>query len=111
MATYSTGLSASWDGSAFTEVFDISVQFASGPRKDRAAVASTTGWTDEAGTVSISAYGVTNMDSFQFGARKPLVLSGGGIGLTFDAVCTGVSATPQLNGVTRYTFTAKLLDT
>ena len=111
MATYSTGLSASWDGTDFTEVFDLSVQLASGDRKDRASVASSTGWTDEAGTVSVSAYGVSNMDSFQFGARKPLVLSGGGVSLTVNAVCTGVSATPQLNGVTRYTFTAKLLDT
>ena len=110
MATYSTGLSASWDGFAFTEVFDVSVELASGPRKDRALVASSTGWTDEVGTVRISAYGTDNMDSFQFGARKPLVLSGGGISLTVNAVCTGVSATPELNGVTRYTFTAKLLD-
>jgi hypothetical protein len=50
------------------------------------------------------------MNTGEYGKRKDFAVSGGGVSLTFKAVCTGVSATPQLNGVTRYTFTAKLLD-
>ena len=110
MATYSTGISASWGGSSFAEIYDISLPLYGGERKDRNVSGATAGWTDEVGTVSISCYSNTNLNVSEYGQRKSLVISGGGMSLTSNAVCTGVSATPQLNGVTRYTFTAKLLD-
>lgn len=110
MATYSTGISATWGGSAFAEVYELGLPLLGGVRKDRSADMSSQGWTDEIGDVSISAYGNANMTTDEYGKRKLLVVSGGGIDLTFNAVCTGVSATPELNGVTRFTFTAKLLD-
>jgi hypothetical protein len=50
------------------------------------------------------------MSTGEYGKRKQLVVSGGGVSLTINAVCTAVSATPEVNGFTRYTFTAKLLD-
>jgi hypothetical protein len=110
MATYSTGLSATWGGVAFTEVYEVGVPLFGGVRKDRSTSGTTQGWTDEVGDVSISCYGTHNVNTQEYGQRKPLVISGGGVSLTFNAVCTGVSATPELAGVTRYTFTAKLLD-
>jgi hypothetical protein len=110
MATLSTGLSATWGGVAFTEVYEIGVPLFGSVRKDRSTSGTTQGWTDEVGDVSISCYGTDNVNTNEYGQRKPLVISGGGVSLTFNAVCTGVSATPELNGVTRYTFTAKLLD-
>ena len=39
-----------------------------------------------------------------------LVISGGGVSLTEQAVYEGFTATPELNGVTRYTVTLRLLD-
>jgi len=111
MATYSTGISATWGGAAFTEVYEIGVPLYGGIRKDRSASSSSTGWSDEVGDISISAYGTANMTVAEYGKRKSLSVSGGGVSLTYNAVCTAVSATPELNGVTRYTFTAKLLDT
>jgi hypothetical protein len=110
MATYSTGLSATWGGVAFTEVYELGVPLFGGVRKDRSFSGTSQGWTDEVGDVSISCYGTHNINAQEYGQRKPLVVSGGGVSLTFNAVCTGVSATPEVNGVTRYTFTAKLLD-
>lgn len=110
MATFSTGISATWGGVPFVEVYELALPLLGGVRKDRSSNMSSRGWTDEVGDVSISAYGNTNMTTDEYGKRKPLVVSGGGISLTFNAVCTAVSATPELNGVTRYTFTAKLLD-
>lgn len=111
MATLSTGISATWGGVPFQEVYDIATSIGGNVRKDRAITASFQGWTDEVGDVSISAFGTANMTLDQYGQRKQLVLTGGGLALTFNAVCTSAVATPQLNGVTRYTFTAKLMDT
>jgi hypothetical protein len=110
MATYSTGISASWGGSAFAEVYELGLPLYGSVRKDRALSCDSTGWSDEVGDVSISAYGTANMTVAEYGKRKEIVVSGGGVSLTLKAVCTAVSATPELNGVTRYTFTAKLLD-
>lgn len=110
MATFSTGISASWGVTPFAEVYELALPLYGGVRKDRSTSSAATGWTDEVGDVSISAYGTANMLSTEYGKRKQLVISGGGVSLTVNAVCTSVSATPELNGVTRYTFTAKLLD-
>ena len=110
MATYSTGISASWGGTPFAEVYELGLPLYGSVRKDRSSSGTSTGWSDEVGDVSVSAYGTANMQTAEYGKRKELVVSGGGVSLTINAVCTAVSATPELNGVTRYTFTAKLLD-
>jgi len=111
MAVYSTGISATWGGVAFTEVYELGLPLYGSVRKDRSASGTSTGWSDEVGDISISAYGTHNMNTQEYGQRKALAVSGGGVFLTYNAVCTAVSATPELNGITRYTFTAKLLDT
>ena len=110
MAIYSTGISATWGISPFAEVYELGLPLYGSVRKDRSSNPFSTGWSDEVGDVSISAYGTANMTVANYGVRSSLVISGGGVSLTLNAVCTGVSATPELNGVTRYTFTAKLLD-
>lgn len=110
MATYSTGITATWGAVPFAEVYELGLPLFGGPRKDRAASLSSQGWTDELGDISVAAYGSANMHSSEYGTRKQLVVSGGGVSLTAWALCTAVSATPELNGVTRYTFTAKLLE-
>jgi hypothetical protein len=110
VATYSTGISVSWGGTPFTEMYEVGVPLFGSPRKDRAVDATTQGWTDEVGDISVVCYGTANMSVVEYGKRKQLVITGGGFNLTQPAVCTGVTGTPELNGVTRYTFTAKLLD-
>jgi hypothetical protein len=92
------------------EVYELGLPLYGSVRKDRSASGTTMGWSDEVGDVSISAYGTANMNTGEYGKRKELVVSGGGVSLTLNAVCTAVSATPEVNGFTRYTFTAKLLD-
>lgn len=110
MASYSTGMSATWGGVSFTEVYEIGIPLYGGMRKDRTLDMASQGWTDEVGDVSISAYGTHNMQVVEYGTRKELAISGGGLTLTVTACCTGVSGTPELGGVTRYVFTAKILD-
>lgn len=105
MATYSTGVTATWGGSAFAEITDLSWTWGGGLPKGRSVV-----WTDDAGSVSITCLGAANMTTAEYGLRKQLVLSGGGQSLTTYAVYESLTVNPELNGVTRYTATFKILD-
>ena len=105
MATYSTGLAATWGGTPFVEVVDLSWNWGGSPAKGRSAV-----WTDDIGTVSITCLGSANTSTGEYGLRKQLVLSGGGQSLTTYAVWEGLEVAPELNGVTRFTVTFRILD-
>jgi hypothetical protein len=59
MATYSTGISATWDGTPFVEVYELGLPLYGSVRKDRSSSGTSTGWSDEVGDVSVSAYGTT----------------------------------------------------
>jgi len=104
VATYSTGITATWGGVAFQEVTDLAWTYGSEP-KGRSAV-----WTDDVGTLSITCLGAANTGIGEYGLRKDLVLSGGGQALTSKAIWESLSVAPELNGVTRFTVTLKLLD-
>lgn len=103
MAIYSTGISVSFASSAATEVTDLSWQFGSGLPVGRG-----TNYTPNVGNVTVGCFGAVSTASY--GVRGSLTISGGGMNLTCTAVCTGVSATAELNGVTRYTVTFQILD-
>jgi hypothetical protein len=105
VATHSTGLSVTWGGVAFAEVTDLQVSYAGGSSKGRSVV-----WTDDAGSVSVECLGTANISTGEWGLRKSLVVSGAGVSLTSNAVYEGWTAQPELNGVTRYSVTFKLLD-
>lgn len=105
MAAYSTGISATFDGTAFVEVTGLSWQYGGGLPKGRSST-----WTDEVGSVSIACLGTANISTAKYGTRADLVLAGGGVALTHKAVYESLNVTPELNGVTRYTVTFRLLD-
>ena len=105
MATYSTGIAATWGGTAFVEVVDLSWNWGGSPAKGRSVV-----WTNEIGTVSLTCLGSANTSTSEYGIRKQLVLSGGGQSLTTYAVWEGIDVTTELNGVTRFTITFRILD-
>ena len=105
MATDSVGISVTWGGVAFSEVTGAPAVYGAGPPKGRS-----TNWTDEVGTVVVTCLGSTNVSKTEYGLRKQLVISGGGVSLTEQAVYEGFTATPEVNGVTRYTVTFRLLD-
>lgn len=105
MATYSQNLSVTWGGVAFTEVVGLEWTYGGGQPKGRSVV-----WTDEAGTVTVTALGANNTGISNYGVRASLVISGGGQTLTNNAVWESLSVANEVNGVTRYTVTLKLLD-
>jgi hypothetical protein len=102
MATYSTGISVTWGGAAFTEVFGISWSWG-GARLGRSI-----NWIADPGSVTVSCYGATNVSTAEHGLRKALVITGGGSAFNGYGICESVAVAPELNGVTKYTVTFKI---
>jgi hypothetical protein len=105
VATYSTGITATFDGTTFGEVTDLAWSYGGGPAKGRSVV-----WTDELGSVSVTCLSTTGIAIASYGLRGDLSITGGGAGLTCKAVYEGLSVAPELNGITRFTVTLKILD-
>lgn len=105
MASYSQGVSVTWNGIAFQEVTGLSWTYGGGPSKGRDVA-----WTDEAGSLSVECLGSNNTGLANYGVRADVVVSGGGQSLTNAAVWESVGVASEVNGVTRFTVTLKLLD-
>jgi hypothetical protein len=102
VATYSTGVTATFPGATLTEIVDLSFNFGGGMPDGRG-----TAFKAVQGSVQISTLG--GATSSVYGTRGSLVIAGGGLALTVTAVCTDVAAVAELNGVTRYSYTFDIL--
>lgn len=105
MATYSTGVTATWGGDPFGEVVELSYTYGGSLPKGRDVI-----WSDDLGSVSLTCLSSANFTYAEYGERKQLVLAGGGQYLSVMAVCESLTITPQLNDVTRFAMTFKILD-
>ena len=105
MATYSTGITASFGGTTFGEVTDVAWSYGGSLPKGRDST-----WTDDLGSVTLTCLGGAGITTANYGLRNDLTISGGGAGLTCKAVYMGLNVSPELNGVTRYSVTFKILD-
>lgn len=97
MATPSTGITVTFGSTTLTEVTGISWQYGSGMPAGR----SFTQYTPTPAVISVESLGeyITN----GYGVRATIAIVGGGMNLTGMAICTGVSAAAELNGVSRFT--------
>lgn len=102
MATYSTGVTFTFDSTVYGEVADLSWSWGGGYTEGRAV-----SYRHEAGTVSLTAWAA--IATTQWAKAGLLTITGGGMNLTALAVCTEVAAEAQLNGVTRYSATFTLI--
>jgi hypothetical protein len=105
VATPSTGVIVTWGGTPFSEVSDVSYTYGGSSPKGRSVI-----WTDDAGTVSISCYGTTNLSTSEYGLRKSLAISGGGFALTVNAILESIGVQHAVNDVTRFSVSFKILD-
>lgn len=102
MATYSTGVTATFPGATFSEIVGLSFNYGGGMPEGRGVA-----FKAMLGQVQIELLGgATNAI---YGTRGSLALSGGGISLTVTAVCTDVAAVAEVNGVTRYSYSFDIL--
>lgn len=102
MATYSQGCSVSFAGVALTEITSVQLELGGGLPVDRGGG----NYSPSGGSVSVEGLAPA---SFNWGQYGWLGISGGGVSLTYNAVCTGKGATAAANDVTRYTFTFDLI--
>lgn len=105
MATYATGITATWNTVTFGEVTDLSWSFGGSPAKGRDVI-----WTDDVGTLTLTCLGGDGISTANYGVRADLQVQAPGADLTCKAVYEGVSVSYELNGVERYTVTFRLLD-
>jgi len=96
VATYSTGISATWNSVTFTEIVGLSWNYG-GENNLRSALGL---FNFSHGSVSIEARGTTPTNG-SIGTRGQLAITGGNVGLTIKAVFKSVSVAAELNGVTR----------
>jgi hypothetical protein len=101
VAIYSQGCTVSFTGATFQQVTSVQADIGGGLAIGRDASA----YAQSGGSVTVEALG----GSWTYGAYGQLSISGGGISLTRNAVCTGVSATAAANDVTRYSVTFELI--
>ena len=101
MATYSQGCVVSFAGFSITELTSVQLELGGGMPVSRSG-----GYAPSGGSVSVEGLAP---GSFNWGQYGTLSISGGGVSLTYNAVCTGKGATAAANDVTRYTFTFDLI--
>ena len=101
MATYSQGCSVSFAGSSLSQLTSVQLELGGGLPIGRGGAYAPSG-----GSVTAESLAPA---SFNWGQYGSLSISGGGISLTYNAVCTGKGANAAANDVTRYTFTFDLI--
>lgn len=108
MAQYSTGITATWNSQTFNEVRSLSWQWGAA-RQDR-GLGTAQGWTPEPGSVTLTCLGTgSNVTTGNVGKLYPLSITGGGAALSCNAVFESLSVQPELNGVTQYSITLKIV--
>jgi hypothetical protein len=107
VATYSTGVTVTYDATALGEVVDLAWNIG-GQIEGRSF--STPAYTSEPGTVTVQALSTAGVSITKFGKRADLVIAGGGVALTVKAYLSGVGAAAEVNGLTRYAVEFTILD-
>ena len=103
MATFSTGISATFGSYTLLEMVGLSWNWGGGMPAGRGLV-----WQSSPGQVTIES--LSPITTAMYGMRDVLRITGGDVDLTTPAVCTDIAATAELNGVSRYAYTFDILD-
>lgn len=111
MATYCTGVTATWGGLTLGEVVEIDVTKGGSLPIGRGStvVASTGAWAIDAGTIQVSCLSTANLSMAQYGLKKPLAFTGGGLTFSTKAICQTLRMTGKVNDVARYAGSFKIV--
>ena len=105
MATYSTGMTVTFGAITFAEITSIDLDSYGDLSRGRSV-----DWNDSAGTVKIATLSTTGVTAAKWNKKDLLTITGGGMGLSSNALYMGFSAAAELNGVTKYTVNFKILE-
>lgn len=102
MATFSTGISATFGSTTLTEMTGLSWNWGGGMPAGRGVPFQAV-----LGQVTIETIG--SATTALYGTRASLSITGGGVNLTATAVCTDLAVTAEVNGIARYAYTFDIL--
>lgn len=103
MADYSAGVTATWNGTNFGEVTELSVTHGGAMPLARAST-----WTLDVGTIEMSCLTTANISTANYGKRSLITIAGGGLAYRGTAVLEKFTLTGKVNDVARYTVTLKV---
>jgi hypothetical protein len=103
VATYSTGITATFASTTLNEITALSWNWGSGMPIGRTAV-----FQPVLGQITVETIG--SASTGMYGTRDSMSITGGGVALTCTAVCTDIAVTAEVNGVARYALTFDILD-
>lgn len=103
MANYATGVTATWDGTSFGEVTELTVVHGGSLPLARAST-----WTLDIGTIEIKCLSTANITTAKYGKRAAVTIAGGGLAYTGTAVMEKFTLTGVVNDVSRYAVTLRI---
>lgn len=104
MATYATGVTATWDGTSFGEVTDLAVTHGGS-----LPLARDSTWTLDVGTIEIKCLSTANISAAKYGKRATVTITGGGLAYSSTkAVLEKFTLTGVVNDVARYAVTLRI---
>jgi hypothetical protein len=103
MATYATGVAATWDGTSFGEVTELSVTHGGSLPLARGST-----WTLDIGTIEMKCLTTANISTANYGKRAQVTITGGGLAYSGKAVLEKFTMAGVVNDVTRYAVTLRV---
>jgi hypothetical protein len=103
MADYSAGVTATWNGTNFGEVTELSVTHGGAMPLARAST-----WTLDVGTIEIKCLTTANISTANYGKRSLLTITGGGLAYSGKAVLEKFTLAGVVNDVSRYAVTLRI---
>ena len=103
MADYSAGVTATWNGTNFGEVTELSVTHGGSMPLARAST-----WTLDVGTIEIKCLTTANISTANYGKRSLLTITGGGLAYSGKAVLEKFTLAGVVNDVSRYAVTLRI---
>jgi hypothetical protein len=102
VATYSTGITATFGSTTLNEMTGLSWNWGGGMPIGRTAV-----FQPVLGQITVETIG--SASTSMYGSREAMSITGGGVNLTCTAVCTDIAVTAEVNGIARYSHTFEIL--
>ena len=108
MAEPCAGVSATWGGQPLGEVVEIVATKGGELPLGRGSTSSTAAWSFDAGTIEIQCLSSAQLSITEYGAKKPLVFTGGGLAISTKAICQTLRISGQVNDIARYAASFKI---
>lgn len=103
MATYATGITATWNSVDFGEVTELKVTHGGSLPMARAST-----WTLDVGTIEMACLTTANISAANYGKRATVTIAGGGLAYSGTAVLEKFTLSGVVNDVARYAVTLRI---